>query len=121
MEQHHGGLDVWRAGPHCIREQPGSDSLVKGSAHAYVTSDSLHQWLVLFTETQTREQFKTVSILPGLNDPDQEGANSCSEVFLKVPLHKQAENDSLLNLKGLDQQSKNLEQKKAFSQLHVIH
>lgn len=62
-----------------------------------------------------------VSILPGLSDPNQEVTNSCLEVFLKVPLHKQAENDSLLNLKRLYQQNKNLAQKNAFSQLHIIH
>lgn len=75
------------------------------------THDPLHQGSVLFTGTCEW----SVSILPGLSDPNQEVTNSCSEVFLKVLLHNQAENDSLLNLKRLDQQNKNLAQKKAFS------
>lgn len=63
---------------------------------------------------ETCEWSENVSTSSGRDDPDEEGVNSHTEVFLKVPLLKQAENDSLLNLKGLDQQSKNLAQKKAF-------
>lgn len=70
MEQHQSGLDIQRAGPCCIRGQPGSDSLVKGRMCLWETSDLLHQWLVLFTGTQTHEWSETVSSLPGLDDPD---------------------------------------------------